>query len=123
VAQQMDTCAAINAQWLSDCHAAESRLQVNIVMLLQALNERKVEIRVQYKPPVQMQGGTVSLDAFRNELVMRCDLDCWRTNQHAACSICCSCSLGACHLNQSNVLTSLHILATACFAVRTRKPA
>ena len=46
-------------------------------MLLQALNERKVEIRVQYKPPVQMQGGTVSLDAFRNELVMRCGSDCW----------------------------------------------
>lgn len=40
-----------------------------------ALNERKVEIRVQYKPPVQMQGGTVSLDAFRNELVMRLQPD------------------------------------------------
>lgn len=42
---------------------------------LQALNERKVEIRVQYKPPVQLAGATVSLNSFRNELVMRCAFD------------------------------------------------
>ena len=38
----------------------------------QALNERKVEIRVQYKAPVQMPGATVHLERLRNELVMRC---------------------------------------------------
>lgn len=37
----------------------------------QALNERKVEIRVQFKAPVSLPGSNVKLDEMRNELVMR----------------------------------------------------
>lgn len=37
----------------------------------QALNERKVEIRVQFKAPVSLPGSDVNLDQMRNELVMR----------------------------------------------------
>jgi len=36
-----------------------------------ALNERKVEIRVQFKAPVSLPGSNVKLDEMRNELVMR----------------------------------------------------
>lgn len=36
-----------------------------------ALNERKVEVRVQFKPPVPYPCSTESLDTMRNELVMR----------------------------------------------------
>ena len=39
--------------------------------LVQALNERKVEIRVQFKPPVALPGNKAVLDGFRNELVVR----------------------------------------------------
>ena len=59
----------------------------------QALNERKVEIRVQYKPPVQMRGGTVSLDAFRNELVMRCVSGRWLMTTERLPSACSTCFL------------------------------
>jgi hypothetical protein len=47
-------------------------LSANAFVPPQALNERKVEIRVQYRPPVQTEGATVCLEHFRNELVMRC---------------------------------------------------
>ena len=39
--------------------------------MVQALNERKVEIRVQFKPPVALPGSKAVLDGFRNELVVR----------------------------------------------------
>ena len=44
-------------------------------VLAQALNERKAEIRVQFKPPVALPGSKAVLDGFRNELVVRLQPD------------------------------------------------
>ena len=80
----MWACAQVNQSGVSRISCGRARRWAGVPWIMKAgkaLNERKVEIRVQYKPPAA--GIHDQLDDMRNELVVRCPAPlirlCWQS--------------------------------------------